>query len=157
MVAVVLAEAGRAAGGNMKHFDKKSEEEIIGAIRRAEHQTSGRIHVHVKSVCRGDVLEEARKIFHRLGMHRTHHRNAVLVLVALKSRRFAVLGDQGIHSKVGEDFWGQVRDTMSGHFSKGQIKEGIVAGVLGVGEKLKVHFPHEKDSANGPKDMITQD
>ena len=47
----------------------------------------------------------AERAFEKLGMARTRQRNAILFFVVPSRRRFAVLGDEGIHAKVGQEFW----------------------------------------------------
>ena len=138
-------------------LDKKSEQEIIGAIREAEKWTSGEIRVHVKKRSKRDALKYAERVFHLLGMHKTNHRNGILIFVALDSRVFAIIGDQGIHDRVGVDFWDKTRDIMGPYFSRGQIKEGAIAGVLSAGEQLKAHFPHEKADSNEIPNKVTHD
>ena len=96
-------------------------------------------------------------MFHRLRIQKTRHRNGVLIFVALDSRKFAILGDSGIHHHVGDSFWSQTRDKMTACFSIGHIKEGIVAGVLSVGEKLKIHFPEETHDKNELSNEVTGD
>ena len=137
-------------------LNKEDKKKIVEAIRRAEKATSGEIRVHVKAKCKDDVMVEAKKVFDRLGMHRTHHRSSVLIFVALKSRRFAIIGDQGIHERVGDSFWNQTRDRMSDYFSKGQMQHGIVAGVNSVGEKLSKFFPHRLEDTNELSDQVTE-
>ena len=139
----------------MVTLGKEARREIVGAIRNAEKMTSGEIRVHVKSRCKQDVFEEAKKVFLRLGMHRTEERNGVLIFVALDSRQFAILGDRGVHERVGESFWNKMRDLMTAHFSKGQIQAGIVAGVAGAGTELNKHFPKHADDRNELPDRVT--
>ncbi len=139
-----------------KHLTKKDRKEIIAAIAEAERMTSGEIRVQIHKKCEGDVLQEAQKIFHRLKMHRTRHRNAVLIFIALESRYFAILGDSGIHHQVGGSYWSEARDKMESYFSKYQIKEGIVAGILSVGDKLKTYFPVNPDDKNELSNKITE-
>lgn len=119
----------------------EEKNKIAEAIQVAEQRTSGEIRVHVAKKCPDDVLSHAKKIFHRLRMHRTHQKNAVLIFVALESKKLAILGDNGIHEHVGEDYWQKTRDLMLKYFSKNEICEGIKAGVTSVGEKLRKHFP----------------
>jgi uncharacterized membrane protein len=140
----------------VKLLNKQSEKEIVEAIRDAERTTSGQIHVHLKSGDTKDIMEEAKKVFHKLRMQRTKHRNSVLILVAPKARKFAILGDEGIHGRAGQDFWHATRDAMAGHFSKGQMKEGIIAGVRSAGEKLREHFPAGQNNPNELSDNITE-
>ncbi len=129
-------------------FDHETKRRIIEAIIEAESKTSGEIRVHVKSRCSEDPAKEAQKIFHRLRMHRTRSQNGVLIFVAWKSRKFAIIGDEGIHRKVGDSFWNQTRDAMNLQFSKNDIAAGILKGIQSAGEKLKTHFPAEIDDKN---------
>jgi uncharacterized membrane protein len=138
-------------------LDKHAKYEILEAIRKAELSTSGEIRVHVRPKCGEDPMKEARKLFHRLKMDRTRHRNGVLIFVAWKSRRFAILGDEGIHIKVGEDFWKNARDVMQETFLRGDVVGGIVAGVRQVGEKLKSHFPEDADNPDELPNEVSED
>ena len=138
-------------------LDRQAKQKIVDAIRQAERLTSGEVRVHLKNQCGQDVLAEAKKIFHRLNMHKTKQRSAVLILVCPKNRTFAILGDSGIHAKVGGPFWNGVRDAMTGHFKKDQFVEGIIAGVLQTGEALKTHFPHTAGDVNQLPDEVTED
>ena len=141
----------------VEFLDKELKGKIVDAIRRAERWTSGEIRVHLRSRCPEDVLKKARETFTRLGMHRTKERNGVLIFVAPKSRRFAIVGDEAIDRKVGDSFWNETRDVMSGHFSKGELAEGIVEGVRKAGEQLKKYFPGSSANANELPDTVEED
>ena len=136
-------------------LDKNLKKEIVHAITLAEKMTSGEIRVHIQSRCKEDVFHDAKKVFHRLKMHKTKERNGVLIFIALKSKKFAILGDKEIHEQVGDAFWNETRDVMIEHFKKNQIKEGIVAGIMSVGEKLKIHFPKKSDDKNELPDTVS--
>ncbi len=138
-------------------LDKSLKNEIIRTIAAAEKITSGEIRVHIQSKCKEDVLSEAKKVFHRLKMHKTKERNGVLIFIALKSKRFAILGDFSIHEKVGNNFWNEVSDKMTEQFKKDQIKEGILVGIMSVGEKLKIHFSRKSDDKNELSNEISQE
>ena len=88
----------------VKYLDNKSKNEIVEAIRSAEKKSSGEIRVHLKAKCSGDIMEHAKKIFHKLRMHHAKEKNAVLIFVAPESRKFAILGGEGIHGRAGQDF-----------------------------------------------------
>ncbi len=139
----------------MVKLDKSAKQKIVEAITQAEKLTRGEIRVHVQSKCSENTLRDTKKVFHRLKMHKTKERNAVLIFVALESRRFAILGDRGIHGRVGDDFWARTRDTLVRHFSEGQILDGIVAGVMKVGDELKKHFPHNGKNQNELSNEVT--
>jgi len=115
---------------------------IEEAIRAAEHQTSGEIRVSVAPLFWGDVRKQAERAFARLGMTATQARNGVLFFIVPSRRRFVVLGDEGIHRVVGDEFWSGIASAMSEHFRRGDFTEGIVRGIQEVGRKLAVHFPH---------------
>ena len=62
-------------------LSKLEHDRIVRAIREAEENTSGEIRVFVqRGKLNGDPLTAAQKKFHRLGMHKTRERNAVLIL-----------------------------------------------------------------------------
>ncbi len=137
-------------------LDKKSKEEIARAIADLERFTHGEICVHLKAKCKKDPLENAKKVFRRLKMHRTKGKSGILIFIALQSHSFAILGDSGIHEKVGDEFWDQTRDIMVSYFSKGEIAEGILAGVRSAGEKLKLHFPSKPDNPDELPNTVTE-
>lgn len=116
---------------------------IQDAIERAESRTSGEIRVSVCRVFWGDVRRVAERAFTRLGMTRTRERNGVLFFVVPSRRRFAVVGDDGIHAKVGPEFWTKVADAVSSRFRAGDFTGGLVSGIEMAGGLLAVHFPRD--------------
>jgi uncharacterized membrane protein len=122
-------------------FTKEQKEAIIQAIGQAELNTSGEIRVHIDNTCKEDVLDQAAFVFKKLKMHETEQRNGVLIYLALKDHKFAIIGDAGINAKVPVDFWDKVKDEILNHFKLGEFSEGLIAGINMAGEKLKVFFP----------------
>jgi uncharacterized membrane protein len=116
---------------------------IEEAIRDAELRTSGEVRVSVSRLFWGDVEKAARKAFERMGMTQTRQRNAVLFFVVPSRRKFAILGDAGIHEKVGQEFWHRIVDAVSERFRAGDFTAGLVKGIELVGEQLAVHFPYD--------------
>jgi uncharacterized membrane protein len=140
-----------------KEFLSRLEHDrIVGAIREAESRTSGEIRVYIQ---RGklsvDPLIVAQKKFHRLHMHKTRERNAVLIFVAPRAQKFAVVGDKAIHEKCGEEFWQRVVEAMRHCFRNGQFTEGLGGAITVIGELLAQHFPRKRDDRNElPDDII---
>src|SRR5207247_8100407 len=100
----VSVAAGQARAGNemrtREFLSKLEHDRIVQAIREAESKTSGQIRVYVqRGKLNADPLTAAQKKFHRLGMHKTSERNAVLIFVAPRAHKFAVVGDKAIHEK----------------------------------------------------------
>jgi len=116
-------------------------ERVRLAIAAAERETTGEIRVSVATFFWGSVKRNAERAFSRLSMHRTRERNGVLFFVVPARRRFVVLGDEGIHSRVGEDFWEAVSAAVSADFQKGRFTEGLVRGIGVVGKRLAELFP----------------
>jgi uncharacterized membrane protein len=127
------------------------------AIRAAEQRTSGEIRVSVSRYFWGDVRKVAERAFARLGMTATRERNGILFFVVPARRRFVVLGDEGIHAKVGQTFWDQVTAAMSERFRAGDFTGGLVRGIEAVGEQLAAHFPYDPQrDVNELPDAIDQ-
>ena len=118
-------------------------ERIRKAIDQAERHTSGEVRVSIAPFFWGSVEAAARTAFERLGMRATRDRNAILFFVVPGRRRFTVLGDEGIHAKVGPEFWKTVVAAVEGPFRKGDFTEGLVQGIAAVGRELAAHFPFE--------------
>lgn len=136
-------------------FSWKERAKIIGAIRDMERKTSGEIRVHLVREARSDILSQARETFQGLGMTRTRARNGVLLFLGVRSRRFAVVGDLGIHEKVGPDFWTGLADQMTCCFERDDFAAGVVQAVREIGEKLREHFPGERHDLNELPDEIS--
>ena len=116
------------------------------AIDNAERRTSGEISVSVAPLFWGDVEKAAWKAFARMGVSATKERNGVLIFVVPSRRRFAVLGDSGIHAKVGQEFWANVAAHLSENFHTADFTRGLVNAIEEIGEQLAVHFPFNKAS-----------
>jgi uncharacterized membrane protein len=76
-------------------------------------------------------------------MSKTRLRNGILFFIVPSRKRFVVLGDEGIHAKVGQDFWDGIAAGMEDHFQKGEFTEGLEAGIRTAADSLAVHFPGE--------------
>ena len=139
-----------------KFFTEDEQKRIVEEIRRAEARTSGEIRVHLDRHSGKDTLKKAQRIFIQLGMNRTKHRNGVLIYLASDHRKFAILGDEGIHLVVPEDYWEDVKDEMQKHFREGKFLAGLCLGIQRVGEKLQAYFPAEKGDVDELPDEISE-
>lgn len=136
-------------------FPKEEKEQIKAAIKEAETNTSGEIRVHIENQCREDVMDRAAWWFGRLEMHKTEKRNGVLFYLAVRDRKFAILGDAGINAVTPDDFWEKISAVMAEQFSEGSFAAGLSQGILMAGEALKSHFPHQEDDVNELSDEIS--
>lgn len=133
-------------------------ERLVAAIRVAESGCSAEIRVSVSGAWWGDPQVRARKAFARLGMEKTRHRNGVLIFLMPHRKRFAVLGDTGIHAAVGQPFWDALSAEMSGRFQAGDFTGGLEQGIAALGRALASHFPAaEGDNPNELPDELDRD
>lgn len=144
-----------------KFFSRDEQRRIVAAIHAAEQRTSGEIRFHVErdvpkgEPANGDPYLRARELFGRMGMHATGERNGVLVYLAVRAQRFAIVGDEELHRRVGDGFWQDVAALMAARFAADDFAGGIEAGIARIGEKLREHFPHRDDDANELSDEIS--
>ncbi|MGA1330479.1 MAG: TPM domain-containing protein [Bacteroidia bacterium] len=65
----------------------------------------------------------------------------MLIYVATSDRQVSILGDEGIHQKVSDQFWNQELATLVQEFGRGAFLIGLEQVIADVGAKLKAHFP----------------
>lgn len=137
-------------------FAKSDEEQIISAIAEAENQTSGEIRLHVEDKCKSkDPMKRAKELFGKLGMHKTEKRNGVLIYLAVKDHLVCIFGDEGIHEKVGQEFWDEDIEILVQHFKENSYADGLTEVIGRVGNKLKEFFPVKDDDKNELSDEIS--
>jgi len=106
------------------------EKDIIDAIQIAEKNTSGEIRVHIEKITKKPPMDRALEVFYYLKMDRTELRNGVLFYIAIESKKFAIIGDEGINSKVPVNFWNAEKELVLSHFSEGEASKGLVLAIL---------------------------
>ncbi len=123
---------------------------ILQAIIAAEAETSAEIRVHLERRVqhgrggkRQEALERARRVFTHLRMHQTAERHGVLIYLALEDRKLAIVGDEGIHRRVGDDYWARIRDRMVEKLKTATPRQAIVEAVHDIGRVLREHFPRQ--------------
>jgi uncharacterized membrane protein len=136
-------------------YSQEERSDIISAIQRAEAKTSGEIRVHLEDHCDHESKDRAAMVFEKLGMHKTADRNGVLFYVAVCDHDFAVIGDAGIHEKVGAAYWQDLCNELEEHFRAGRYKGGLVKCIDHVGEQLKSYYPVDKRDVNELVDDIS--
>ena len=130
---------------------------IITAIKSCEQLTSGEIRVYIES--RNplvNTIERASELFFKMQMQNTRQRNGVLLYLAVKDKEVALFGDEGIHQKVGTDFWNLQVSQMIGLFKNNQLTDGIVKCILEVGHVLIEKFPYDatEDKNELPDEIV---
>jgi len=134
-------------------FNEEEQKLLIEAIGKAELNTSGEIRLHLENFCFGNEVKTAQKVFTKLGMHKTQERNGVLIYVATLSKKVAIIGDQGIHEKLGSEYWEKLVTKLIEQFkgaSTGSASKALAlaAAIIDCGEQLGKFFPLKSDDKN---------
>jgi uncharacterized membrane protein len=139
-----------------KFIRELEHDRIVKAIQEAEAKTSGQIRVFLqRGVFDEEIVARAQKKFFQLGMQKTRERNAVLILVAPRVQKFAVVGDEGIHQKCGETFWQELVEKMRQHFLREDFTDALIEGIESAGKLLAQYFPKTGAATNElPDDVI---
>lgn len=130
---------------------------IEQAISHLEQQTSAELRVVVERKAPENITAMARAeaLLDELKMRETAERNGVLIYLAFQPHYLAVVGDVGIHQKVGQVFWQMVYDAMKTDVKAGNYTQGICEGITQVGKELAHHFPyHENDVNELPNEVV---
>lgn len=123
-------------------FSDAEKDAVVSAIRKVEMHTSGEIRVHVDDRCDQDAFDRAVKVFQHLKMDKKPFRNAVLIYVAVKDRKFSVIGDEALHHKVGNDYWKTISQQLHVDFAAGNYGNGIIKAIETIGTTLSKYFPN---------------
>lgn len=138
-------------------FSQNEQDQLVKAIADAELNTSGEIRLHLVDSCKGDPYKEAVSVFEKLGMTQTELRNATLILLAVRDKKMAIIGDKGINERVPDGFWDSIKETIISHFKKEEFVIGLCKGIQEVGIKLKHHFPYQQGDQNELSNDISFD
>jgi uncharacterized membrane protein len=145
-----------------KILSKEEMHAISSEIGELEKQTSGEIRVVLRhhrhlSERKLSLYELALREFYRLGMQNTQHRTGVLMFFLISERKFQIIADEGIHSRVETGTWDNVAANMSSHFREKNFKKGVSEALQIVGNILAQHFPRTDAPANElPNDVVEE-
>lgn len=129
-------------------FNQQEQQMLVNAIAEAELKTSGEIRLHLANFCFGNEVKAAGKIFTKLKMQHTNERNGVLIYISTVSRKVAVIGDEGIHQKLGDAFWQKVVDQLIKQFKENKKADALAACIIECGNQLGKFFPRQSDDKN---------
>jgi uncharacterized membrane protein len=140
----------------LRHFlDQIEHDHIHRAIQAAEEKTSGRIVVYIGHRRVADPLVEARRLFRKLGLESGDEKAGLLLFVAPKTRKFAVLGGKALHEKLGQEWWDRLAEMIAKDFREDRYTAGLLAAIEQAGHALHAHFPAASHSSRGP-DVIEE-
>lgn len=123
---------------------------ISHKISEIEKNTSGEIRLCIK-INRGFLerkytpRELAMNEFFSLKMDKTKDKTGVLIFVLFKERKFEIVADEGINSKIPSEKWNVITESIIHEFKNENYLKGILNAVTRIGEVLSKEFPPSHD------------
>ncbi len=145
-----------------EYLSDESLDTISSEIQKIEKNTSGEIRVCIKRKLgflekKHTMRQVAVNHFTKLKMGNTIDRTGVLFLLVFEERKFEIIADQGINSKIPVPFWDEISGKLSDHFVQGNYLDGILHGLQSIGEILKKEFPaRENDKDELSNEVIIE-
>jgi len=100
------------------------------------------------------VREAAFMQFYSSGLYRTRESNGIEIYLSLFERQVVVIGDRGIHEKLGDQQWQLVRDIIIRSIKEGNMRSGICEAIENCAKALAEHFPPRPDDINELPDQV---
>ena len=129
-------------------LSREELDRLSAKIAAAEHLTSAELCIVITKSSWFGIKNKAHKLFRKYGLHKTAQRNAVMILVDTRSRELLIYGDDGVHQRVDDAFWSDVRDAMLEELRAGRLADALATGIRHVGEKLALLFPADTNDRN---------
>ena len=136
-----------------EYLTNESLDKIAKSIGEIEKNTSGEIRICIKK--KRGLLEKkysprqiALKEFSKLKMDKTKDRTGVLLFLIFEERKFEIIADEGINSKISPEQWDEISERIKTHFSKKSYFDGILSGIETIGEVLKKEFIVNSDDTD---------
>jgi putative membrane protein len=95
----------------------------------------------------------ALRAFHEHGLHRTAEGTGVLVFASLFEREAVVLGDHGIHARIGDAGWDRAVKALAAGMHDRDPAKGFVEAIALCGARLAEHFPRDLATRPPPNEL----
>jgi uncharacterized membrane protein len=141
----------------VKHFLSTLEHDRVRrTIRFAEKGTSGNIVLFISHRHVEDPLAAAHREFSKLHLETAADKNNLLLFLAPKSQKFAIVGGTALHAKVGQAWWNELVALLTRHFKENRYTNGLVATIEQAGLALKTHFPASAPDHTGQRNIVEE-
>ena len=139
-------------------FSSEILERIAHVIADVEAATHAEIRISIRDLREASeadlsLHDLAKKEFAMLGMHHTDGSVGILLLVMYHERKFYVIGDEGVHSKVHPEAWKDVATTLGEHFKKADFEGGLAAAL----HKIQHHLEGVLLKGKGSKNVVSNE
>lgn len=101
------------------------------------------------------VRQRSLLSFYQKGLHQTKNQTGILVFISLLERKVRIMGDRGIHAKIGQAFWNARASELVRGIREDRALEVLTEVVQKCGVELATHFPCGADNPDEvPDDVI---
>lgn len=103
------------------------------------------------------VRGAAFRMFAEHGVHHTRGRTGIMLLISELERRAVLLGDSGIHAKVGEEGWPRHVELLVSRIREGRTADGIIEVLGALETALAQELPVAADDTNELSNRVIRD
>ena len=129
---------------------------LVNLIKSTEEATSCEIKIHINDTCKESALERAIMLITKLGLDRTKNRTGIILYLAVKDKKFAIAGDIGIHKRLPNHSWHDLKDEAISYFKEEKYLEGFSNCLKKLATIVKAEFPENKnENVNEISDEIS--
>jgi putative membrane protein len=102
------------------------------------------------------VQAHAFRLFAEHGLHQTRDHSGLLILVSALERRVTILGDAGLHARVGSAGWQQHVEHLVARLRENRAADGIVEVIQRIDAALGRDFPARSDDIDELPNAVIQ-
>lgn len=115
---------------------------ILRALIFLHQRVDADVRVHVaKRKFERDPMAYALELFEDHRLARTEKRNGILVYLNLKSRKFAVVADEGVHRLLGQRYWDELAANLREDLQSTYFENAIALTLYALATDLKRKYP----------------
>lgn len=94
------------------------------------------------------VASRALQLFAERRVYETRDRTGILLLISELEHRVVILGDRGIHERVGDTGWQHQVAHLIQRIRDGKPADGVLEVIAELRQQLEMHFPPRPDDTN---------
>jgi putative membrane protein len=102
------------------------------------------------------VRERAVYAFFQKGVHKTEEETGILIFISLLERKVWILGDRGIHGKIGSDYWRTLAGELAAGIREDRAFEALCEVIRKCGAELARHFPNRSGAHQSGEELICE-
>jgi putative membrane protein len=103
-----------------------------------------------------NVTQRAFALFAERGVHRTRDRTGLLIFVSTLEHEVVILGDSGLHERVGDEGWSAQVSFLVTRIREGQAKQGLIEVIRHFEPILAELAPRRADDVNELPDAVVR-